>query len=170
MELAKRKHPRLKTFDYSQDGCYFVTICTENKLPLLSRVNQSQSPIEDAIISLTAFGYIVENEILALPERYPYAVIDKYVIMPTHLHAIIRFERNMETSSIRPTLMDMICTFKSLTTRACNQSDRTARQKLWQTSFYEKTIRDDKSYSIIWDYIESNPHKWEKDEYYIPSP
>lgn len=168
MELAKRKHPRFKTFDYSQDGCYFVTLCTENKLPLLSHVSQGHFPTEGAIICLTAIGQIVEKELLALPNRFPYAAVDKYVIMPTRLHAIIRLEGNIENARTRPTLMDMICTFKSLTTRTCNKSNHVVGRKIWQTSFYEKVIRDDKSYSIIWDYIESNPLNWEEDEYYIP--
>lgn len=90
MELTKRKHPRLKTFDYSQDGCYFVTLCTKNKRPILSHVSHRRSSIENVIISLTSVGQIVEKGLLELPNRYPYAAIDKYVIMPSHLHAIIR--------------------------------------------------------------------------------
>ncbi len=168
MEFAKRKHPRLKAYDYSQDGCYFVTLCTENKLPLLSRINRSQSPIEDTIINLTAIGHIIEGELLSLPNRYPNVSINKYVIMPTHLHVIIRLDGNMMNDSIHPTLMDIICAFKSITTRLSNQRDHVTGRKIWQTSFYEKVIRDDKSHEALWKYIESNPIKWEEDEYYIP--
>jgi REP element-mobilizing transposase RayT len=167
MELAKRKHPRLKAFDYSQDGCYFVTICTENKRPILSRVCRGHSPAEDAIICLTAIGHIVEHELLELPNRFPYTIVDKYVIMPTHLHAIIRLENNTYAVSPCPTLMEIICALKSLTTRACNQNDHVTGRKIWQIPFFDKVIRDEKSHHSIWEYIESNPLLWEEDEYNI---
>jgi REP element-mobilizing transposase RayT len=119
---------------------------------------------------LNAIGQIVEKELLALPSRYSYATIDKYMIMPTHLHAIIRLEGNIATASSRPTLMDIICTLKSLTTRKCNQNNHLNGCKIWQASFYEKVIRNEKSYAAIWEYIDENPINWEKDEYYNALP
>ena len=171
VEFVKRKHPRLKGFDYSQNGCYFITICTKNNRALLSHAERSQATGDkpasaDTAIRLTVTGRIVEQELLALPNRYPCARIDKYVMMPTHLHVIIRLEGDTAGActaaagaSPRPTLMDIIRTLKSLTTRAYNQSNHSSGQKIWQTSFYEKVIRNERMYAEIWEYIESNPLK-----------
>ena len=166
MEFAKRKHPRLKSFDYSQNGCYFVTLCTENKQPSLSCVGRGLAPADHTAIQLSPIGQIVEQELLALPNRYPFVIVDKYVIMPTHLHAIIHLEGNTANALPRGTLMDIICTLKSLTTRIYNQGNHLIGHKIWQTSFFEKVIRNEKSYAAVWEYIEANPLKWEEDEYY----
>ena len=86
-ELPKRKHPRLKHYDYSQGGGYFITICTENRRCLLSRiVGRGLAPAEGA---LTEYGKIAEQQLLLLQERYPFVEIDRYVIMPNHIHAIV---------------------------------------------------------------------------------
>ena len=131
MELTKRKHPRLKSFDYSQDGCFFITLCTEKKQPLLSFIERELAPDGNVIVRLTTIGQLVEMVLLALPDRYPYASIDKYVIMPTHLHAIIRLGGNGNAISSCPTLMDIICTLKSLSTRIYNQRNHMSGHKIW---------------------------------------
>ncbi|MGN1403411.1 MAG: transposase [Ruminococcus sp.] len=162
MDYPKRKHPRLKEYDYSRNGYYFVTINTHRNMPLLSSVGRGLAPAE--MLSLSAIGKIAEEQLFALEKRFSYVKIDKYAIMPTHIHVIlILFEETEKTAgaSPRPTLTDIVCAYKSLTTRICNQRDNTPGRKIFQTSFYEKIIRNDKSYSEVWQYIEDNPVCWE---------
>lgn len=167
MELHARKHPRLKGYDYSQNGAYFVTVCTKDKACILSRiVGRGLAPAE---IVLTDLGALVEQQILALPGRYPFLTIINYVIMPNHIHIVMQFDRdmagaspagvNMAGASPRPTLSEVICAFKSLTVRF-------AGQKIWQTSFHDHIMREETDLLAHWRYIEDNASKWAEDDYY----
>lgn len=162
-EYPRRKHPRLKQFDYDTNAGYFVTICTYQKQMLLSRITVGRG-LAPAVCSLTAVGQIVEAELLSLPTRFPDLVIDHYVIMANHIHAIFAINAAPAGASPRPTLMDMVCAFKSLCTRRCKQS--TDLTHLWQTSFFEHIIRNERDYQNIWQYIENNPSRWAEDQYY----
>jgi REP element-mobilizing transposase RayT len=179
-ELPIRNHPRLKEYDYSQNGYYFITINTEKNLPILSTVGRGLAPAETNV-KLTSMRKIVEEQLIALEERYKNIQIHKYVIMPTHIHAIIIIENQAAgapprgpslapseqfTLSPRPTLMDIICAYKSLTTRLCNIKDCIEGRKIWQTSFFDRIIRNEQEYLNTWQYIDENPAKWEEDKYY----
>ena len=161
-ELPRRKHPRLKRFDYSLNARYFITICTYEKKHLLSkiRVGRGLAPAE-AILS--DFGKIVERDLLDLSNRFPYLVIEHYVIMPNHIHAIMSLNAPAGASP-RPTIMDIVCTFKSLSTRDCKRIRNIP--KLWQTSFYDHIIRDEEDYRNTWLYISNNPAHWAEDQYF----
>ena len=88
--MPERKHTRLKAYDYSTSGAYFVTICTQNRRCLLSRiVGRGLAPAE---IQYTEYGRIAANQLLLLEQRYPSLKIDRYVIMPNHIHAILVLE------------------------------------------------------------------------------
>ena len=89
MEFRDRKHPRLKAYDYSLSGYYYVTIHNENGAPALSKV-QAESGGERAHVVLTPNGEIARQQLFALEKRYPYVRIDKYSIMPTHIHVILQ--------------------------------------------------------------------------------
>ena len=99
-----------------------------------------------------------------LEQRYPSLKIDQYVIMPNHIHAILLLEETAGDSQ-RPTIMDVVCAYKSLTTRECKKVRPV--DKLFQTSFYEHIIRDRNDYNEIVRYIHENPINWEKDDLYI---
>lgn len=162
-ELPIRKHPRLKEYDYSQNGYYYITICTEDNLPILAKiVGRGLAPAE-AKVELTAIGKIVEEQLLEIPKRYQNVKIDKYVIMPTHIHSIVIMGETAE-ASLRPTLMDVVRVFKSMSTRLCNIKENIQGRKIWQTSFYDEIIRNEKAYSNIWRYIDENPAKWAIDK------
>ena len=156
MELPKRKHPRLKEYDYSQPGYYYVTIHAADKRTQLSTVGRGLAPA----VNLTEIGEIAQEQLLALETRYPFIRVDKYVIMPTHIHAILQFFFEPAGASPRPTLMDVICSYKSLTTRVCNQKMHTPGFKLFQASFYESVLRNESAYLECWRYIDENPTKW----------
>ena len=164
-ELPKRKHPRLDNYDYSSAGAYFVTICTQNRRCVLSHiVGRGLAPAETTEIEYTLFGEIAEKQLFLLEDRYPYLEIDQYVIMPNHIHAILILNGETAGASPRPTLTDIVCTYKSLTTRECKKNG--FREKLFQTSFYEHIIRSREDYEEIVKYIYENPTRWHYDELY----
>lgn len=111
-------------------------------------------------VELSVLGKIAEQELFALQKRYGYVKIDKYVIMPTHIHVIVRLMENMAGASPRPTVPEVIGAYKSLTTRRCNQALNTPGRKLFQTSFYDTVLRNEEAYQECWRYIEENPAKW----------
>ncbi len=100
---------------------------------------------------------------LLLEKRYPTLKIDQYVIMPNHIHAILVLE-DAAGASPRPTITDIICAYKSLTTRECKKAHPI--DKMFQTSFYEHVIRGQADYDEIAEYITNNPKQWELDKLY----
>ena len=158
MNYPNRKHPRLKQYDYRLPGYYYVTVHSAPDSTPLSTVGRGLAPAE-AAVHLTAAGEIVQQQLLALQKRYSNVIIDKYVIMPTHVHAIIRLTE-LPPGQKGPSLAETVGVFKSLTTRMCNQLQNTPGRQLFQTSFYEKVLRSEKSYQECWRYIDENPVKW----------
>ena len=157
MEYPNRKYPRLKTYDYSLPGYYYVTIHIETGAPNLS-VIRNTIPTERAKVCLTKYGVIAKEQLLALDSRYSNLKVDKYVIMPTQIPAILRL---LETDSLpRPSIPDIVGAYKSLTTREMNSKFNTPGQKQFQRSFYETILRNEQSYQECWLYIDGNPDKW----------
>ena len=173
-KLPKRKHPRLKEYDYSSNGYYYVTICTKDMKCIFGKaqenVGRGLAPAEreykDNIITLSHYGLVAENQLFALEQRYEYVKIDKYVVMPNHIHVIIILDGMAAGASPRPTLPDIICAYKSLTTRECNKISGIKGRKIFQDSFYDKIIRNEEGYLKVWQYIDENPRKWQNDEYF----
>ena len=165
MDFPKRKAPRLKDFDYSQDGYYFITICTNKRCNILSKiVGQGLAP---AGVQLSEYGLIVKEQLMALEERYPTIKVDKYIIMPNHIHAIIVVDSTVEAvktagASPRPTVSDAVCTFKSLAARKIRQAGY--KEQVFQSSFHDHIIRNKRDYQQTWSYIDGNAAKWEEDE------
>jgi REP element-mobilizing transposase RayT len=165
LEKPSRKHPRLKGYDYGQNGAYFVTICTYEKQEILSniQVGRGLAPAENR---LTLYGKIAAEELLKLESRYPNVTISTYVIMPNHIHILIRLQETTGAAgaSPRPTVQDIICSFKSLTVRRCKQMGYIDR--VFQNSFHDHIIRNEEEYQSVWQYIEGNPEKWTDDCFY----
>ena len=159
MELPKRKHTRLKEYDYSMPGYYYVTIHLKDESARLCKVGRGLAPAE-AAVKLTFAGEIVEQQLLQLEKRYSFVRVDKYVIMPNHLHVIFEFLEDAAGASPRPTLMDVVCAFKSLATRMCNKAENKTGRVLFQSSFYDHVIRNEQAYLECWNYIDGNPGKW----------
>lgn len=166
MEYPIRKEHRLKNYDYSQCGAYFITICTKdrkyifwNNYDILNVGAAFGGPYGK--ISLTEYGKIVKNELKKIPSIYPDVVfIPKFVIMPNHIHAIIRIEASYVRdgrTECAPTLSQIIKNFKENATREIGFS-------VWQKSFYDRVIRNEHEYNAFWKYIETNPMNWESDE------
>ena len=171
--LPKRKHPRLKDFDYGAEGVYFVTICTQDRRCLLSRiVGRGFTPAEEyehtgsvrSVVKLTKCGEIAEKQLFLIEKRFPGVIIDTYVIMPNHIHVVFSINTETAGASPRPTIMDVVCAYKSLTSRECKKI--ISAEKVFQTSFYEHIIRNTKDYEEITEYILGNPDKWLFDKLY----
>ena len=151
MELPKRKQLRLNNYDYSQCGRYFVTICTHNRERVFGCISAGE-PFNAPLMRLSPCGEIAHKCISAMPG------IEKYVIMPNHIHMIISIS-DSSPDSYRIRLSSLIRSFKTLVTKACGRS-------VWQRSYYDRIIRDDNEFLEIWKYIDGNPSKWLEDEYY----
>ena len=163
MEFPKRKNPRLKQFDYSMPGAYFVTICTREMARILGNITVGRG-LALAENNLSVYGKIADEQINLLELRYQCVKIDKYVIMPNHIHAIISL--STAGASHRPTISDVVCAFKSITTIKCRKAGLKDKH-LFQTSFHDHIIRGERDYKKIWEYIDTNVIRWQKDCFYI---
>ena len=163
MILPKRKPTRLNNHDYSQNGAYCITICVQDRKPVLSRISVGEGLAPPEII-LLPFGIIAQEQLRDLQNRYSKLSIDNFVIMPNHIHILMRFDVTGGASPSPTTVSDIVCTFKSLTTRECKKVATV--EKLFQRSFYDYIIRDEYDYQIKWQYIDDNPAKWLDDSLY----
>ena len=170
MNLIKRKSTRLPNYDYSQNGAYFVTICTKNRRYLFSEVVGSIHE-STAKIKLKPYGRIVDEIINNLSERFDIN-IDNYIIMPNHIHMIISIENSSIKRSIREsTLRNRSTISKVVGYLKMNTSKQVHKinpdKDVWQRSYFDHIIRDEKDYLTKWNYIDGNPSKWESDDYFI---
>ena len=156
MEYKSRKYPRLKEYNYSLPGYYYVTIHNERNASSLSCVIGGNIHSR-AAIRLTPIGKIAMEQLLLLEQRYPHVKIDKYVIMPTHIHAIIRLYDGVIP---RQGVLENVGAYKSLATRIINMTRNTPGEKQFQRSFYESVIRNEAAYQSCWRYIDENPDQW----------
>ena len=148
--MAFFKRRRLKDYDYSQNGLYFVTICCQQK----ENYFWEKDKMENDTIELTEAGEITRDSIESIQMKYKNTRIDNYVVMPNHVHLIIELSDTGENLSV------IINQFKGLVSRRLGYSP-------WQRSFHDHIIRDEKDYEMIWNYIEANPSKWNEDKYYL---
>lgn len=154
MERPDRKRLRLEDFDYAGNGYYFITICTRDRRNLFIQ------PVGNGHARSGA-GRIAEENLLAIPSHFPHVMIDKYVIMPNHVHAILVIEGACaERACPFPTLSTVVGSYKSSVSKAVGFP-------VWQKSFYDHVIRNESDYQMIWQYIENNPVKWELDRFYM---
>ena len=162
--MDKRKQNRLPEFDYSQNGAYFITICTRGKQKIFWIDDKSQNSVGADIIrphdKLNDLGLIVECAIEQITEYYPNTMIDKYVIMPNHVHILMRIENDEFNGRIisAPTISIIIGQMKRWVSKQIGYP-------IWQKSFHDHVIRNEADYQRIWQYIDTNPIKWELDCY-----
>ncbi|MBO5939043.1 MAG: hypothetical protein J6Q82_06050 [Clostridia bacterium] len=169
-ELPKRKDLRLKQYDYSSKGAYFVTICIKNRKRILSDIIKpvGVGALDDPQIRLTEIGKITEKYLLS-SENIPGVKIDRYIIMPDHIHIIIflypdEYAKRKNGSSKAPTptnemLPHIVSTFK----RFCNKE---LGNNIFQRGYIEHIIRDREDYETKTKYIYENPIHWYYNELY----
>jgi len=166
--LAVRKNIRLQGYDYSSAGLYYITICTHLRKNLLAHMvvglPSVDSPEPMPYCRLRDAGEISQTELYELENRYNYIKIDKTIIMPNHIHTIIALWQDFSPC---PTIMDVICAYKSITTKRYNKMLAISGKTLWQSRFHDHVIRNEEEYLRIWQYIDENPANWVEDKYYV---
>jgi REP element-mobilizing transposase RayT len=163
---------RAAFWDYSQDGQYFITICTANRECLFGEIIRHK-------MILSPIGQIVLREWNKSFEIRMELFCDAYVIMPNHLHAILRIENNIvdtvEThgrASVPPyrspkSISSFVAGFKSSATKHINQYREMPGSRVWQSRFHDHIIRNNAEYQRIRVYIENNPKNWQQDKFHI---
>ena len=167
MALSKRKLPRLNQYDYSTPGVYFITICTHNKECLFGQIAMSSIPGE-VRITYSPIGKIAKSCLLDVETHYQNIKIDNWVIMPNHIHMLIRItERINPFPASAYDIPNVVGKFKASVTRHVGNAFMHSG-KIWQTSFYDHIVRNENDYLSIWQYITGNPSKWLADQFYVP--
>jgi REP element-mobilizing transposase RayT len=172
---------RLANFDYGEHGAYFVTICTQDRLPLFGAITG------DAMLT-NAIGRMIEHWWLELPLKFPRVEIDAFMVMPNHFHGLLSINGGdvvLNAAELQhgkgghtgpplqvsdaplPRVMQW---FKTMTTNAYFAGVRDdgwtpVAGKLWQRGFYDHIVRRDEALNDIRQYIMDNPRKWAEDEH-----
>ncbi len=157
--LPKRKPTRLKGYDYSTPGAYFLTVCIKDRKQLLSKITVG----DDAYIvpqnNLSQIGIICDKYINNINVKYENVTVDKYVIMPNHIHLIVFLHGTMRASSPTKNIETIIRSFKTIVTKELGYS-------IWQRSYHDHIIRGERDFQKIWEYIDTNVLRWKEDCFY----
>ena len=145
--FPKRASPRMGWFDYATPGYYFITICTKEKRCFFG----DPQTLNDA-------GRIAQQMLEEIPIHFQGVRVDKFVVMPNHIHAILILEDS------KTNLSDVVGQYKSAVTRNLRKAGWD--QPIWQSSFHDHVIRDQMDYERIWTYIDANPIRWIDDCFY----
>jgi len=168
-ELPVRKRIRLQGYDYSQSGYYHITMCIKNGHEILWENDDivgahSMRPPNPNPRLLSSIGKTVKTAIENIPKIYANTNIDKYVIMPNHIHLIlcINADENGRTlcAPTKATVSRIIKQCKEYVTKQIGYS-------IWHPRFYDEIIRNEEAYRNIWQYIDNNPAKWAEDRYFV---
>jgi len=175
--MRERKSNRLKNYDYSESGYYFVTVCTQNREEWFGK-------IESGEMFLSTSGEIARDFWAEIPLHFQHIEIDEFSVMPNHVHGILIIEENMVRDVIvgnaymrsnqrnafmhslqnrtKMLLPKIIQQYKASVTRKINSFEGGLHFG-WQKSFYDHVIRNDKSLDNLRQSIANNPLKWELD-------
>lgn len=151
MDLPKRKSPRIPKYDYSKANYYFITICTNEKKCIFGEPGKPNW-----------LGQVAQKNLLKIPEINPFIRLDHCVVMPNHIHAILDV-----SAENKKNLNVVIGQYKMSVTKQIRKI--MPDFQVWQRSYHDHIIRNQKSYEKIWMYIENNPLKWKEDCFYVTS-
>ena len=168
-ELPKRKSIRLQGYDYSQNGCYFVTICVKDKRHLLAHYKSKEKNVgaglrarpQDAIV-LTPLGKEVQKSIDYINTHYKDIDVENAIVMPNHVHLLITIDNIEARYTGRHgdlPLQDVIRNFKSFTTKKYWEISGEKDSALWQSRYQDHIIRNQSDFEHHWNYIEYNALK-----------
>ena len=149
MVIEPRKRNRIPHYDYSLPNFYFLTLCTRDRKCLCGKPNR-----------LNEIGMTVKAHIEHMQTYHSQVRVDKYVVMPNHIHMILVLDGDNP-----PDVPHIISQFKGAVSKEVRK--KYPGIQLWQRSYYDHVIRDQHSYEQIWLYIEGNPQCWEKDDHFV---
>ncbi len=162
----RRRSIRLKDYDYSQEGAYFITVCSRDKESLFGNVTEGK-------MHLNSYGKIVNYFWGNIALHFPSVSTDAFVAMPNHVHGIILINHPRRgevtscmggvTSPLRASLGQIVAFYKYQTTKLINQIRNTPGGTVWQRNYYDHVIRNDEDFNKIREYILTNPLKWDLD-------
>lgn len=182
-QIHHRRSIRLPSYDYSQPGAYFITLCTAKKQCWFGQINDGQMPINQ-------LGKIVQNEWLKSAKMRLYLRLDEWIVMPNHLHGIVWIDEsepqqksnssyglvgeahfpNLSNKSSGKSfhrkgnsLGSFIGGFKGSVTKQINQFRQNTSIPIWQRNYYESIIQDERALDSIREYIQQNPQRWGED-------
>ena len=160
-DLPIRKSIRLKGYDYSQEGYYFITICVEDGHEMLGRV------VGDAVlcvprVELSEIGEIVRIYLDKMNTVIERAFLESYVIMPNHIHLLVALKGGTQrtASPTKAVVPRIVHGMKSVVTKQIGYS-------IWHRSYHEHIVRNKEEYQFISKYIDENPAKWAQDRYFV---
>jgi putative transposase len=163
---------RLKNWDYSSNGCYYVTICTHDRIHYFGTIQNSKMTMSD-------IGAIAAQYWREIPNHFPIVRLDEWIIMPNHVHGIIainnndintqqtnkKFSKSRFQNQGKGTISAIVGSYKSICTKTINKSQNKI-QFAWQPRFYDHIIRDEMALNRIRTYILNNPTNWNSDDFY----
>ncbi|MBR5448292.1 MAG: transposase [Clostridia bacterium] len=161
-KLPTRKRNRLKDYDYSSSGMYFVTICTKDKKNILWAKESSDVVVKS--VKLSQYGQIVDETINSIPTYYPHVTLLQYVIMPNHVHLVLYIPNDGGRILSSPTMSR--ASIITVIGQMKRQVSKMIGKSIWQRSFHDHVIRDKRDYNKISEYIRENPIKWKTDCFY----
>jgi REP element-mobilizing transposase RayT len=160
-KLPSRRSIRLRDYDYSLCGMYFVTICAHGSECLFGRV-------EEGKMHKNPMGVLVEEAWEAMFDYFPHAESNLFVVMPNHVHGMIDIHSEVDVAKssfgTSKTVGSMVRAFKSKVTMWARRN--TEIKNVWQRNYYEHVVRDERDYNRIYEYILNNPEGWVKDGTY----
>jgi len=163
----QRRSIRLKDYDYSGFGVYFVTLCTAGRKCLFGEIRNGE-------MAFTTCGELVRAEWLASARIRQEIALDAFVVMPNHLHGIVAIV-GVGADAVRPappakrlgprprSLSTLISGFKAATTRRINALHGTVGVLVWQRNYFDRIVRNEQECEAIREYIIHNPRRWELD-------
>ena len=158
--IPNRKKNRLENYDYSACGAYFITICTaERKSYFWENVGAIIDRPQD--VELSRYGKLADSAIQKIPTVYPALALESYVIMPNHIHLLLRIcADECGRPLVAPTMSMIVKQFKGIVSKQIGRS-------IWQKSFHDHIIRNRSDFDEHLKYIYENPLKWRDDELYV---
>ncbi len=169
-DVHHRRSIRLRAFDYSQPGAYFITVCTHERALLFGDV------VNGAMV-LNAAGVMVDAVWRDITNHFPLVVFGEYVVMPNHFHGIVHIVAGNTVGAIHESplhgschrrgmlLSKLVGRFKMVAAKKINLMNATSGQPVWQRNYYEHIIRHEQAYAAIAEYIHHNPQRWQDDVY-----
>ena len=182
-EIHHRRSTRIKGYDYSQAGLYFITLCTYKRICLFGEIINMK-------MVLNEYGRIAEEELIKTSKMRPNIKLEAFIIMPNHIHGIIEIKggrgtthcdkgmtphvrgtmhrAHMEERFGKPTsntIPTIIRGYKSSVTKQINTMRKQHGVPVWQRNYYEHIIRNEKMHQQISEYIRNNPLQWADDKY-----